>query len=483
MFLKLKMMKRKVRRLQMICLISLLGLSACSDWLDVKPKTEEEASSLYSTLDGFKEALAGVYIGLCQSDLYGRELTFGMVGVLGQEWSSGATLGTGYSAYDYFLNYNYEQSASRAISDAVWNGMYESIANVNTLIEYTDLEQDVLGDYYGVIRGEALALRAYIHFDLLRLFAPYDFGADAAVAIPYVREARPAVAPQLTPARFVEYALEDVNSAIELLKTDPIYTGEDVTGVDNGYLVNRNFHMNYYAALGLKARICLYAQLYEDAYNAANEVILAQENGLFPWVTTDDITTTESNLRDRTFSSEHLFVFNSINLEEYINGYFREVSTPLMERIKPGELYEPDDYRTALYETYSGFADVLTKFWQMDAVYVTGQGLVSPKRDRIPAIRITEMYYIMAECLKTSDLPGAIAALNVVRTHRGLQPLENLSVEQLQQELEKEYYREFIGEGQVFFYHKRMNTTMIATANAVYQLPMPEDEIDLGQRK
>ena len=153
MFLKLKMMKRKVRRLQMICLISLLGLSACSDWLDVKPKTEEEASSLYSTLDGFKEALAGVYIGLCQSDLYGRELTFGMVGVLGQEWSSGATLGTGYSAYDYFLNYNYEQSASRAISDAVWNGMYESIANVNTLIEYTDLEQDVLGDYYGVIRG------------------------------------------------------------------------------------------------------------------------------------------------------------------------------------------------------------------------------------------------------------------------------------------------------------------------------------------
>ena len=478
-------MKKRIYQLQMSSLIVvlLLGFSACSDWLDVKPKTEEEASSLFSTLDGFKEALAGLYIGLSQSDLYGRELTYGMVGVLGQEWGSGATLGSGYSAYDYFLNYNYEQSASRAISDAVWNSMYESIANVNTLIEYTDLKQDVLGDYYGVIRGEALALRAYIHFDLLRLFAPYDFGSDAAVAIPYVREARPAVAPQLTPARFVEYALEDVNAAIELLKADPIYTGEDVTGVDNGYLANRNFHLNYYAALGLKARICLYAQKNEDAYNAANEVVLAQDGGLFPWVKTDDITTTETNLRDRTFSSEHLFAFNAINLEEYIKGYFREVSTPLMERIKPGELYEPDDYRNALYETYSGFADVLTKFWQMEDAVVSGQGLVSPKRDRMPAIRITEMYYIIAEVLKTTNLSDAIDMLNVVRAHRGLQPLQNLSAEQLQQELEREYYREFIGEGQVFFYHKRMNTTMIATANAIYQLPMPEDEIDLGQRK
>ena len=55
--------------------------------------------------------------------------------------------------------------------------------------------------------------------------------------------------------------------------------------------------------------------------------------------------------------------------------------------------------------------------------------------------------------------------------------------EGLQQELEKEYYREFIGEGQVFFYHKRKNTKMIANAHAVYELPMPDDEIDLGQRE
>ena len=249
-------------------------------------------------------------------------------------------------------------------------------------------------------------------------------------------------------------------------------------------MANLNFHLNYYAALGLKARIALYAQNKTMAYEAAHEVILAQqEKGLFPWVKLEDITTTVVNLRDRTFSSEHLFAFNATKLEDYIKTYFREISTPLTERLRPDELYEADDYRVNLYETYSGFTDVLTKFWQMDREYVSGQGYVSPKRDRMPAIRIAEMYYIAAEALKDTDMPAALGLLNTLRIHRGLTEVKNLSKEELQQELEREYYREMIGEGQVFFYHKRMNTKMIATANAVYVLPMPDDEINLGQRQ
>lgn len=480
------MMKKYIYRLQVVLVVvlALFSTTSCNDWLDVKPKTEEEADKLFSTLDGFKSALSGVYIGLSQSELYGREMTFGMVGVLGQEWSSGADLSSDYSAYSYLRNYNYEQVVSKALIDAVWKKMYESIANVNTLIQYTDLKRDVLGSYYEIVRGEALALRAYMHFDLLRLFAPYDFTAEAKVAIPYVLEAKPAIAPQLTPAKFMEYVLKDVNDALELLKSDPIYSGQDVSGEDNGYLANRNFHLNYYAVLGLKARACLYAQDATSAYNAANEVILAQqEKELFPWVKISDLTTTVANLRDRTFSSEHLFAFNATKLEEYVKGYFREVSSPLMERLQPDVLYESDDYRTALYETYSGSPNVLTKLWQLDPVYVAGQGMVTPKRNRMPALRIAEMYYIAAEVLKETDMDAALSLLNTFRAHRGLTALRDLQKDQLQKEIENEYYREFIGEGQVFFYHKRMNTSIIATANAVYVLPMPDDEIDLGQRE
>ena len=128
-------------------------------------------------------------------------------------------------------------------------------------------------------------------------------------------------------------------------------------------------------------------------------------------------------------------------------------------------------------------ANVLTKFWQLESVYVSGQGLVRPKRDRMPGIRIAEMYYIATEALKDSNIGEAITTLNMLRAYRGLPGLSNLSKEELQKELEMEYYRELIGEGQVFFYHKRINTKMIATANAAYVLPMPDDEIDLGQRQ
>ena len=111
----------------------------------------------------------------------------------------------------------------------------------------------------------------------------------------------------------------------------------------------------------------------------------------------------------------------------------------------------------------------------MDREYVSGQGYVSPKRDRMPAIRIAEMYYIAAEALKDTDMPAALGLLNTLRIHRGLTEVKNLSKEELQQELEREYYREMIGEGQVFFYHKRMNTKMIVTGDMT-QIDLPASQ-------
>lgn len=468
-----------------IAFLLVLG-SSCSDWLDVKPKTEEEASELFSTQDGFKEALAGIYIGLSQSELYGKELTFGMVSTLGQEWGSGDAFFNA-SDYHYLRDYNYEQAGPKSKIEKVWNKMYEVIANINTLIQYTELNRDVLvGDNYGVIRGEALALRAFVHFDLLRMFGACDFSEGAQVAIPYVLQPIPAISPQLTPRKFVSLVLEDIDAALRLLECDPIFTGKDVVGVDNGYLANRNFHLNYYAVLGLKARVCLYVGDYTGALAAAREVIEAQEEReLFPWVNPEDLTTTYINLRDRTFASEHLFAFNISKLEEFIKGVFREFTKPQALRIDPGTLYEPDDYRKAIYETYSGAANVLSKFWQMDNTFVSGQGEVRPKRDRMPSIRVTEMYYIAAECLKTTDVDEAWKMLNVVREHRGLELIDSTDEEFLQKELEKEYYREFVGEGQLYFYHKRVGTVNIDNehANAQYVFPMPDQEIDLGQRK
>ena len=46
------------------------------------------------------------------------------------------------------------------------------------------------------------------------------------------------------------------------------------------------------------------------------------------------------------------------------------------------------------------------------------------------------------------------------------------------EELLNEYQREFIGEGQIFFYHKRKGTSVIYNATAEYIFPLPDSETD-----
>ncbi len=72
-------------------------------------------------------------------------------------------------------------------------------------------------------------------------------------------------------------------------------------------------------------------------------------------------------------------------------------------------------------------------------------------RDLIPLIRISEMYYIVAEC--EPDKTAALTALNTIRRARGL--LDLASSANVINETRNEYRREFYGEGQLFFYYKR----------------------------
>ena len=49
--------------------------SSCNDWLDVKPQGQTEEEDMYTTYEGFKDALTGCYVKLKDRDLYGEGLT------------------------------------------------------------------------------------------------------------------------------------------------------------------------------------------------------------------------------------------------------------------------------------------------------------------------------------------------------------------------------------------------------------------------
>ena len=70
-----------------ICVTSLC-LSSCKDWIDVNPKTDIEAEEFFTSEDGFKSALTGLYSMMVLEKSYGRQMTFDFIEKLVQRYDN-----------------------------------------------------------------------------------------------------------------------------------------------------------------------------------------------------------------------------------------------------------------------------------------------------------------------------------------------------------------------------------------------------------
>jgi len=464
------------RYLKLILIVLPLTLFSCNKWLNVEPESQVRDTYLFSTESGFKEALAGVYASLTYEPLYGREMTFGLIGVLGYEWDSQA------SAYDFDKVYDYRISASLIRIDAIWNGMYTSIANDNKLLEEIDAKKSVFkGDNYYVIKGEALALRAFLHFDLLRVFGASYQENPQKIAIPYYKKTGSEIAPQLSVADVLDLAITDLKEAAELLNNvDPVNSGRTITTLDdNGYLLNRQVHLNYYAVQGLLARIYLYKKDYSNAQKCAEIVI---ESNKFPWIQPNALA--DKTRADLTFSTEHLFALNVIRLKTINDASFVTVGNALFSATftTRTEYYqnETSDYRYLNWFDFNSSAtNYFNKYTQLE-----GSGWPQAYRNKIPMIKLAEMYFIAAEAQRNTNITAAASLINEVRIHRGLSPT-TINEANFDSVLLLEFRKEFIGEGQLFFFHKRKNNASIPRAAGLnlitlkgYKLPIPVSEFN-----
>lgn len=99
-------------------------------------------------------------------------------------------------------------------------------------------------------------------------------------------------------------------------------------------------------------------------------------------------------------------------------------------------------------------------------------------------IRLSEMYYILAECAATPE--EAAEFLNKVRSMRGIDPVVCTEANRLD-EIEKEYRKEFYGEGQLFFFYKRhaYTTFLHCPVNQMtesnYMFSWPDNETLFGK--
>lgn len=478
----------------------LFALVSCKKFLDVNPESDISKEELFKTPEGFEEALNGVYSRAVQGDIYGNELTFGLLDVLAQDYTISFF---DNMAYQQSVQFNYRDGSFISRKDNIWKGLYHAISSCNLILENIDSKKNMLNNEdYSIIKGEALALRAYMHFDLLRMFAPSFVSSPGGKGIPYVTGFTNKVTPMSSVSETVEKIIADLEDAKKILApVDLIRTADYIVGypaddeqseesASSLFMHNRRHRMNYYAVCGELARVYLYMDKKDKALENAQEVI---ESEKFPWTDSKDFLTSDETMKDRVFYKELIFAW-------YIPG----MQQALLDRFGSGtsSLYIEENAGNTIFEVAGvGAEDIRYKEWLRLAIDVTDRRLEVQKYLRdddvnrhplvAPAIRLSEMYYIAAESIFDTDPQKALEYFNTVRFNRGIgTPLSAVATkDDFLRELLKEARKELFGEGQIFYMYKRLNRSIIGqsgisypASDAVFVFPLPNDEIEFGNR-
>lgn len=472
------------------CAALALTVTSCDDFLDVRPKSEKVEKDLFGKAQGFEDAIYGVYATLNETTLYGKELTWGVPEILAQNLSCGSAAKEGLSEYKYTDNDELTSTFKN-----MWVRAYNVIGYANNILKNLEGHSQESLSLYNYYKGEMLGVRAMLHFDMLRLYAPMDMNATG---IPYVTEYSFAVKPFRKVGEVYGLIIDDLLEAENLLASE-----EDkiVYPHDNGnYYAFENYretHMNLYAVRALLARVYWMKGDMADAATYAEKVINSKK---FPLVDETEIT---DYLTGVLSPKETIFGVYSNNNETAISYLFNMQSYYSYDPYNDASgkthllpykaLYELDvdnssqDFRTTHFRSINN-TTAGVRFLKLVDYYAATE----TDRDQdnlitgITLIHSSEMYLIAAEALLDTDYDKALGYFDTEIASRGLTPLSVRGITLTKDIIYNEYHKELFGEGQFWFNMKRLNkdiisneeTRVIPASDKIYVLPIPADEYD-----
>ena len=471
--------------LLVLCIVT----TGCSDWLNVAPSNQVNEENLFSTGNGYRNALNGVYLDLGTSTLYGQNLSWGFMDLIAQYYSPVEL--NKERVYYQALNYKFEHTDVKSIISSIWSRSYNNIANCNNLINQVSnaspslFEQGELEK--NMIHGEALALRAFIHFEILRMFAPAMMKDDHKAYMPYV-DVYPTFVPAYeTNEEILKKVVADLKEAKRMLAQcditeehrewmaiNPRMLGIDLSAgdiaVEDVFFAFRGYRMNYYAMTAILARVYFWNGEYELAYNEAKEVLDA---------TYDDDGQKCFSFMEYLELGNNMKDYNSI-IMCFFNKTLQEDYEPFITKSSKDVFYLADfekgekELDQRLLEDMIG-SERSNKYSRKYDISLGTYG-----SDMIPGIRLSEMYYIMGEYFaRTNNFIKAGEMLDEVRFNRGIitTNLKNTitTLDGYHTEMLKDMRKEFVGEGQLFFQYKRLDKKPAKNAIFVFEKPNNED--------
>lgn len=346
--------------------------------------------------------------------------------------------------------------------EGIWRKSYEAIANINKgIIGFDKIPQQNEIKHF---RGELHLARALYYTNMATLFCKaYDAStAQTDLGLPIaVTESLKDFPQRSSLEETYQYILNDIAKAKEFLSGKANEVGADTFTPD--------------AAKALEARVLLYIQKWQQAYEVASSLVDAST---YPLANTaadlqkiwyeDDLAESITQLYATKVSAEQPSQMNFIGRFE-INGVpYEFFSPPVIPTKTFVELYDNADYRKDIYipekkvEFFSGGGqeirnvNVIHKYPGNPALKI-GTTLSYAHKPKV--FRIAEQYVIAAEAAyNNNDAINARKYLNALREKRGLTAYTGTD---LLQEIKNERTRELAFEGFRLFDLKRWKQDVV----------------------
>lgn len=468
-----------------LTLVSLLLLcSSCNDWLTVEPKATSTKDKMFSSELGFQSALIGLYLNLQANYTPGGFMMGGGLDCMANNY----LVGNQSSDNVYYLLYihRYLGSTVDGTIAPVFGNYYKVIANANLLLEGLKKQNFLDPNEAKLIEGEALAIRAFCHFELIRLWGPVPSAATATNKyLPYVTTFSTDQYQYTEYSAYMDSLKTDFTHSLGLLKeVDPIVSYSNnqlnnsyasVAAYKDLFWYNRQKRFNYYGVEALLARYYLWVGDKQDAYQMAKDVVSAVNVDNTPKFALGTQSDVSSN--DYLLFNEHLV---GLDIYEWIDrmGAFggRYASLVNSSSAINSTLYGYEtELRTNLFSSTFSYAYGQYVMGTIKYSMLAASNTTVPHS--LPLIRLSEMYLIL---LETAPIDEANTYYQAFRSSRSASFTPVTETTRMR-EVVKEYVKEFFSEEQSFFAFKRTNApSMYLSGQSVnagaYVLPLPQDE-------
>lgn len=372
-----------------------LSAASCEKFLEVgTPKTEIGTELVFNSNSAATTAVLGIYGDMNNST---NGIWVKTSSLLGQAADELATIESPPGS-----NYYTNSLVSTAQNDDFWTPFYKYVYAANNVLENLTPSSAVSPEIKKQLTGEALFIRAYMHFYLVNLYGdvPYITSSDYKVT---------SVQPRMATDFVYEQIIKDLKEAKLLLTNnfpDPANNIPLPTATER-------IRPNKGAAGALLARVYLYrknwhqAELEADTLinNTANYELLTDMNAVFLKNSRETIWALQSS----NVSNPNTFDAAKFLLNSAPSAFGKAVS------LRPdyyNNAFEAGDKRKSLW---TGIFTSGVNSWYYPLKYKE-VGTTGAVKEYSIVLRLSEQYLIRAEArARQSNVSGAVTDLNAVR--------------------------------------------------------------------